>query len=179
MSFEDTKTYQNLLAAFTGESRACTLYHLYAERARRDGLQQIGDLLDETAGHEEAHAELFCRILHRGELPDTAENLRAAAAAERRESKAVYPRFAQTAQTEGYPELADLFDAIAGIEAAHQARLQKLLENLENDEVFQKPCRRAWVCMNCGHLVYGDAAPDGCAVCGYPLEYQQLQAENY
>lgn len=179
MSFEDSNTYRNLRAAFAGESRACTLYRLYAERARRDGCQQIGDLLDETAGNEEAHAEIWFRLLHGGEVPDTAENLRAAAEDENRGWRAVYPRYAQAAKDEGYPDIADLFTEMAEIESEHEARLRKLLENIEQDEVFQKPCRRVWICMNCGHVTYGDCAPDGCTVCGYPQDYQQLKADNY
>lgn len=179
MSFEDSATYKNLLTAFAGEGQACVQYRLYAEQARRSGLQQIGDLLDETAGNEEAHAEIWFRLLHGSDLPDILTDLHSAAAAERHTWRTLYPRFAQTAKDEGYPDIADLFTEIAEIESEHEARLCRLIENIEQDEVFCKPCRRVWICLNCGHVTYGDCAPDGCTVCGYPQDYQQLKADNY
>ena len=174
-----TKTERNLMEAFAGESQARNKYTYYASKARKDGYEQIAALFEQTAANEKEHAKLWFKYLHGGEVPDTAENLRAAAEDENRDWRAVYPRYAQAAKDEGYPDIADLFTEMAEIESEHEARLRKLLENIEQDEVFQKPCRRVWICMNCGHVTYGDCAPDGCTVCGYPQDYQQLKADNY
>lgn len=179
MGFQDSKTYQNLLAAFTGEGSSAVKYRLFAQRAREDGYRQIGDLFDETAGNEEAHAEIWYELLYGGEAPDTLDNLRQAADDENRQWNAVYARFSRIAKEEGYPELADLFDRVAQIESEHEARFRKLAENLERDESFCKPCRRVWICLNCGCVAYGDCAPEECAVCGYPRSYQALKADNY
>lgn len=179
MGFQDSKTYQNLLTAFADEGRTGVKYRLFAEKARQDGYQQIGDLFDETAGNEEAHAEIWYRLAYGGELPDTLENLRQAAADEARQWNGGYARFAQTAREEGYPDLADLFGRVAQIESEHEARFRKLIENLEKEESFCKPCRRVWICLNCGCVAYGDCAPEECTVCGYPQSYQALKADNY
>lgn len=173
-----SKTEQNLMTAFAGESQAHTKYLYYASKAKKDGYVQIGALFEETAKNEKEHAKIWFKLLHGG-MPATTENLKDAAAGENYEWTDMYAGFAETAREEGFSEIADLFDGVAAIEKEHEERYKKLLANIEGGLVFSKDGDTVWQCANCGHIVVGKKAPEVCPVCAHPQAYFQVRAENY
>ncbi len=173
-----SKTEQNLMAAFAGESQAHTKYLYYASKAKKDGYVQIGSLFEETAKNEKEHAKIWFKLLHGG-TPSTPDNLKDAAAGENYEWTDMYAGFAETARAEGFGEIADLFDGVAKIEKEHEERYKKLLANIEGGVVFSKDGDAVWQCANCGHIVVGKQAPEICPVCAHPQAYFQVRAENY
>ena len=179
MNLKGSKTEKNLLAAFAGESQAYTKYTYYASKARKDGYQQIGDLFEETAKNEKEHAKIWFKQLHGGEMPETTENLKDAAAGENYEWTDMYATFAKEAKEEGFTELARLFKGVAAIEKAHEERYLKLLKNIEDGIVFSRDGDTIWKCGNCGHIVVGKKAPEICPVCAHPKAYFEIKAENY
>ncbi len=179
MNLKGSKTEKNLLAAFAGESQAYTKYTYYASKARKDGYQQIGDLFEETAKNEKEHAKIWFKQLHGGEMPETTENLKDAAAGENYEWTDMYATFAKEAEEEGFTELARLFKGVAAIEKAHEERYLKLLKNIEDGIVFSRDGDTIWKCGNCGHIVVGKKAPEVCPVCAHPKAYFEIKAENY
>ena len=176
-SLKGTKTEQNLRDAFAGESQARNKYTYYASVAKKNGYEQIAALFLKTADNEKEHAKLWFKAL--GELGDTAENLLHAAEGENFEWTDMYPKMAQEADEEGFPELAQQFRDVAAIEKHHEERYRKLLRNVEMQEVFKKAGVQIWECRNCGHLVMGTAAPDVCPVCFHAQSYFEVNAENY
>ncbi len=189
-SIKGTKTEQNLLKAFAGESQARNRYEFAASVAKKEGLEQIAALFLETAGQEKEHAKKFFSFLEGGALEitamypagitgTTAENLAAAAGGENEEWTEIYPAFAAVAKEEGFPEIAATFTMIAKVEASHEERYRKLLANLENDLVFEKDGEIYWVCRNCGHIHKGKKAPEKCPLCQHPKAYFEVKAENY
>ena len=179
MNLKGSKTEKNLLAAFAGESQAYTKNTYYASKARKDGYQQIGDLFEETAKNEKEHAKIWFKQLHGGEMPETTENLKDAAAGENYEWTDMYATFAKEAEEEGFTELARLFKGVAAIEKAHEERYLKLLKNIEDGIVFSRDGDTIWKCGNCGHIVVGKKAPEVCPVCAHPKAYFEIKAENY
>lgn len=173
-----SKTEQNLMAAFAGESQAHTKYLYYASKAKKDGYVQIGSLFEETAKNEKEHAKIWFKLLHDG-MPSTPDNLKDAAAGENYEWTDMYAGFAETARAEGFAEIAALFDGVAAIEKEHEERYKKLLANIEGGLVFSKDGDAVWQCSNCGHIVVGKQAPEICPVCAHPQSYFQVRAENY
>ncbi|MDO4154949.1 MAG: rubrerythrin [Candidatus Fimenecus sp.] len=173
-----SKTEQNLMTAFAGESQAHTKYLYYASKAKKDGYVQIGALFEETAKNEKEHAKIWFKLLHGG-MPATTENLKDAAAGENYEWTDMYAGFAKTAREEGFDDIAALFDGVAAIEKEHEERYKKLLQNIEGDLVFSKDGDAVWQCSNCGHIVVGKKAPEVCPVCAHPQAYFQVRAENY
>ena len=173
-----SKTEQNLMTAFAGESQAHTKYLYYASKAKKDGYVQIGALFEETAKNETEHAKIWFKLLHGG-MPATTENLKDAAAGENYEWTDMYAGFAKTAREEGFDDIAALFDGVAAIEKEHEERYKKLLQNIEGDLVFSKDGDAVWQCSNCGHIVVGKKAPEVCPVCAHPQAYFQVRAENY
>lgn len=176
---QSTKTQANLIAAFAGESQARNKYTYYAEKARKDGFNQIADLFTETADNEKAHAEIWFKLLGGGELGDTASNLKDAAAGENYEWTDMYAKFAEEAREEGFDHIAFLFDEVAKIEKEHEQRFLKLLENVEDGLVFSRDEEKIWICGNCGHIVIGKEVPNMCPVCKHPKAYFRLKADNY
>ncbi|MCL2513255.1 MAG: rubrerythrin family protein [Oscillospiraceae bacterium] len=174
-----TKTEANLMAAFAGESQARNKYTYFAGKAKKEGCEQIASLFLESADNEKEHAKLWFKLLSGGEVPGTAENLKAAAAGEHEEWTEMYPEFAKTAKEEGFDKIAFLFEEVAKIEKAHEERYLKLLANLENGLVFSKDGDKVWICRNCGHLSIGKEAPEICPVCSHPKAYFEVKAENY
>ena len=174
-----TETEKNLEIAFAGESQARNKYTYYASKAKKDGYVQIKNIFEETAGNEKEHAELWFKYLHEGQVPDTATNLEDAADGEHYEWTEMYKGMAETAEKEGFDELAYKFSAVADIEKEHEERYKKLLENVENGLVFSKDGDRIWKCRNCGHIVIGKSAPQVCPVCAHPKAYFEIKAENY
>lgn len=179
MEFKDSKTYQNLLTAFAGESQAHMKYSYYAQKACDDGYQQIGEIFRETAHNERAHAKLWFQYLHDNAIPETLENLNDAANGEHYEWTDMYDGFAKEAEEEGYKEIAAKFRLVAQVEVQHENRYRKLIGNLEEGIVFSRDGDRTWICRECGHVVIGPKAPMVCPVCGKDQSYFELKPENY
>ena len=175
--YAGTQTERNLMIAFAGESEARNKYTYFASRAKKDGFEQIAALFLKTAENEKEHAKLWFKEL--GGIGTTAENLAAAAAGENYEWTDMYAGFAQTAEEEGFPELAAKFRLVAAIEKHHEERYRALLHNVEAQEVFAKSEVKVWECRNCGHIVVGTAAPDLCPTCAHPQAYFELHEANY
>ena len=174
-----TKTEQNLLEAFAGESMARNKYTYFASKARKDGYVQIAELFEATAANEKEHAKMWFKLLEGGEIKDTATNLLHAAEGENAEWTDMYDGFAKDAEEEGFTELAAQFRAVAAIEKTHEERYRALLNNVEQKAVFEKSGVTVWECRNCGHMVVGTAAPEVCPVCKHPQAFFEVRAENY
>ena len=177
MNLKGTKTEQNLMTAFAGESQARNKYTYFASVAKKEGYEQIAELFLKTAENEKEHAKLWFKAL--GELGDTAANLAAAAAGENYEWTDMYDKFAKDAEEEGFKQLAYQFRAVAAIEKAHEERYRALLANVEMQKVFEKGEMTMWECRNCGHLVMGLKAPAVCPVCAHPQSFFEVRKENY
>ena len=179
MELKGTKTEQNLMTAFAGESQARNKYTYFASKARKEGFEQIAAIFEETAANEKEHAKLWFKELCGGEIPGTAANLEAAADGENFEWTDMYAEFAKTAKEEGFDRLAYLFEAVGKIEKAHEERYRKLLENVKDGKVFIADDVVIWQCTNCGHTHVGKEAPKVCPVCAHPQAYFQRVANNY
>lgn len=186
-----TKTLENLMKAFAGESQARMRYTYFASVAGKEGYKQIQNIFMETAENEKEHAKVFMKLALAhldGENPapvdinatypfalgDTVANLKSAAAGEHEEQEIDYPAFAQTAKEEGFNDIAARFLLIAKVEKHHEERYLKLLENIENGTVFKKDGKVFWKCLNCGYIHEGDGAPALCPACQHPKDYFQL-----
>jgi rubrerythrin len=174
-----TKTAENLMTAFNGESQARNKYTYYASKARKDGYEQIAAIFEETANNEKEHAKMWFKLLHGGQVPDTLTNLKDAAEGENYEWTDMYAGFAKVAYEEGFPEIAKQFEGVAAIEKTHEERYRKLIANVEGGLVFSRDQDVVWQCANCGHIHIGKKAPEECPVCAHPKAYFQLRAENY
>ncbi|MCL2851830.1 MAG: rubrerythrin family protein [Defluviitaleaceae bacterium] len=174
-----TKTEKNLWEAFAGESMARNKYTYFADKAKSEGCEQIAAIFEETANNEKEHAKLWFKFLCGGEFPSTDANLKAAAAGENEEWTCMYKRMAEEAKEEGFDKLAFLFQGVADIEKDHEERYLKLLDNVNNKQVFSKTEKSVWICRNCGHIVDANSAPSLCAVCDYPQAYFELRVINY
>ena len=179
MEFKESKTYKNLETAFAGESMARNKYTYFASKAKKEGSEQIAAIFLETADNEKEHAKMWFKELNGGSVPDTVDNLLAAAEGENYEWTDMYDEFAKTAKEEGYDRIAKLFEGVAAIEKEHEARYRKLLENVKGKLVFSKDGDAIWQCRNCGHIVIGSAAPKVCPVCNHPQAYFEIKKENY
>jgi len=189
-SLKGTQTEKNLLAAFAGESQARNRYTFFASKAKKEGYEQIAAIFQETADNEKEHAEVFFKHLQGGntkitaEYPagvigSTAENLLAAAEGEKMEWGTLYPDFSETAEKEGFPMVAHSFKKIAEVEAYHERRYRKLLENVKKKNVFKKEKVTKWKCRNCGYVHEGKEAPDVCPACQHPQSYYEIWTEPY
>ena len=178
MELKGSKTEQNLLSAFAGESQARNKYTYYASKARKEGYNQIASIFEETANNEKEHAKIWFKLLHDG-MPSTTENLKDAADGENYEWTDMYAKFAKEAKEEGFDKIAYLFEAVGKIEKEHEERYRKLLENLENGSVFENDGEVYWICQNCGHIHKGKTPPKVCPVCAHPQSYFEVRAENY
>ena len=177
MELKGSKTEQNLMTAFAGESQARNKYTYYASKARKDGYVQIAELFEETANNEKEHAKMWFKLFHG--IGSTADNLLDAAEGENYEWTDMYATFAKEAREEGFDHIAKLFDGVAAIEKSHEERYRKLLANVEGGLVFSRDGDCIWQCANCGHIVVGKQAPEVCPVCAHPQAYFQIKAENY
>ena len=175
--YQGTQTEKNLMAAFCGESEARNKYTYFASRAKKEGFEQIADLFLKTADNEKEHAKIWFKELNG--IGDTAENLASAANGENYEWTDMYAGFAETAEKEGFPELAEKFRLVAAVEKHHEERYRTLLSNIEIKQVFEKSEVKVWECRNCGHIIVGTKAPEVCPVCDHPMAYFELHAENY
>ncbi|MCI7083490.1 MAG: rubrerythrin family protein [Tenericutes bacterium] len=179
MELKGSKTEANLLAAFAGESQARNKYTYYASKAKKEGYEQIAEIFEETANNEKEHAKLWFKALHNGEVPSTLENLKDAANGENYEWTEMYKEFAETAKSEGFTEIANLFEKVGEIEKHHEERYMKLVNNIENNLVFERGEEKVWICRNCGHIYVGKKALKVCPVCKHPESYMELKKENY
>ncbi len=189
-SIKGTKTEQNLLKSFAGESQARMRYEFFASVAKKEGYEQIAAIFMETALQEKEHAKRFFKFLEGGmteitaEYPagvigTTMENLKAAAEGENEEWTELYPHFAEVAKEEGFPEIATAFKMIAKVEAEHERRYLKLLQNLSEDTVFIKDGKVWWKCINCGYVYESAKALENCPACLHSKAYMQMREENY
>ena len=175
-----SKTEQNLMTAFAGESQARNKYTFYASKAKKEGYMQIARFFEETAGNEKEHAEIWFKELHGGAVPATAENLLDAAAGEHYEWTDMYAGFAKTAKEEGFTRIAALFEMVGKIEKEHEERYRKLLERLKDGSLYKKDGEKTfWICTNCGHIHFGDKAPEKCPVCAHPQGYFERRVISY
>lgn len=172
-----TKTLENLLAAFAGESQARNKYTYYASKAKKEGYVQISNIFLETAANEKEHAELWFRLAHG--IGTTEENLLDAAAGENYEWTDMYKEMAATAREEGFPEIAAQMEGVAAVEKEHEERYRKLAANIRDGKVFEREEKVLWQCSNCGHQVVAEKAPQLCPVCKHPQAYFQIKSENY
>ena len=190
MEFKGSNTEKNVLAAFSGESQARTRYSFFSSAARKEGYEQIAAIFEETSENEKEHAKLFFKLLQGGTaqieamypagvIGTTAQNLKASAEGEKHEWGTLYPNFADVAEEEGFKEVANTFRNIAKVEAYHERRYLKLLENLNNGTVFKKDKLIKWKCRNCGFVHEGSEAPEVCPVCNHPRSYFEVWTENY
>ncbi len=178
MELKGSRTEQNLMAAFAGESQATNKYAYYASKAKKDGYQQIAAIFEETSMNEREHAKMWYKLLNGG-IGTTAENLKTAAEGENYEWTDMYAAFAKEAREEGFDHIAELFEGVAKVEKEHEARYLKLLENVNGGLVFSRDGDMIWQCRNCGHIAVGKMAPETCPVCAHPQSYFQIKAENY
>ena len=174
-----SKTEQNLMKAFAGESQARNKYTFYASKAKKDGYEQIAAVFTETADNEKEHAKLWFKELNGGEVPSTLENLLDAAAGEHGEWTEMYKEMADTAKEEGFDTIAYKFNAVAEIEKRHEERYRKLAELIKDGKVFKKSEKKMWICRNCGHIHVGENAPEVCPVCNHPKSYFQIFNELF
>ena len=179
MELKGSKTEQNLMTAFAGESQARNKYTYFASKAKKEGYEQIAAIFQETADNEKEHAKMWFKLLNGGEIGSTAENLKAAADGENYEWTDMYAEFAKTAKEEGFNHIAYLFEEVAKIEKEHEERYLKLLDNVKEGKVFEAGEVKIWKCRNCGHIVVGTKAPEVCPVCNHPKAYFEIKAENY
>ena len=179
MNLKGSKTEANLMEALKGESIARNKYTFYASKAKKEGYVQISKIFEETANNEKEHAKIWFKLLSGGEIADTKENLKDCIKGENYEHVSMYPEFAKVAKEEGFQDIAKLFEEVATIEAHHEIRYKKLLENLENNEIFSKKESVTWECSNCGFGVVGKSAPDKCPVCAHPKAYFFVREENF
>jgi len=190
MSIKGTKTEQNLLKAFAGESQARSRYVYFASVAKKEGYEKIADVFMETAEQEKEHAKRFFKFLEGGMVEITAmypagiigtteENLLAAAEGENEEWHLLYPEFAEVATQEGFPQIATAFKMIAKVEAEHEKRYRALLRRVIEKKVFERDEDIEWQCRNCGYVHTGKKAPESCPACLHPQAYFEPKKNNY
>jgi len=190
MELKGSQTEKNLLKSFAGESQARNRYTFFASAAKKEGYEQISAIFTETAANEKEHAELFFKLLEggmteitasypAGVIGTTAENLKEAADGEKMEWGTLYPDFADVAEKEGFPEIANTFRMVAKVEKQHERRYRKLLANVDQGKVFKKDKVIKWKCRNCGHVYEGSEAPERCPVCDHARSYFEVWCENY
>ncbi len=176
-TLKGSKTFENLKAAFAGESQARNKYTYWADVAKREGYMQIAEIFLKTARNEQEHARLWFEEI--GGISNTSENLKHAAEGENYEWTDMYAEFARVAREEGFDRIAAKFELVAKVEKSHEERYLKLLNNVEMQKVFEKSDIVMWECRVCGHLVMGKKAPGLCPICGYEKSYFEVRNENY
>jgi rubrerythrin len=175
--YAGTETEKNLKTAYAGESQARVKYNYFQSVAKKEGFEQIAEIFGQTSDNEKEHAKLWFKELNG--IGTTAQNLAAAAAGENYEWTDMYQGFANTAEKEGFKELAQKFRMVANIEKRHEERYRTLLKNVETKKVFEKSEIKVWECRNCGHIVIGKKAPEICPVCSHPQSFYELHCDNF
>ncbi|MBR2840445.1 MAG: rubrerythrin family protein [Bacilli bacterium] len=184
MDLKGSKTEKNLETAFAGESQARNKYTYFASIAKKEGYQQIGAIFEETANNEKEHAKMWFKLLNGGDVNEgikvsLTDALTMAADGENYEHTDMYKEFAETAKEEGFNKISKLFEMVGEIESHHEERFRKLLEAVKEEKSFKSETPKMWVCRNCGHVHYGDKAPEICPVCAHPKAYFEIMSENY
>lgn len=185
-----SRTEKNIMTAFAGESQARNRYNFFAAQARKEGYVQISHIFEETANQEMAHGKRLFKMLEGGEVTieaafpagrigTTADNLKESAGGENEEHTDMYPSFARVAREEGFEEIAKIFDAIAVAEKQHERRFRGLLNNIENNRVFERSESTVWRCRNCGYVHTDNDAPEVCPACAHPRAHFEILAENW
>ncbi|WP_027390348.1 rubrerythrin [Chrysiogenes arsenatis] len=194
-TLEQSRTLDNLMKAFAGESQARMRYTYYASKARKEGYNQIEEIFLETADNERAHAKRFydaildnileqpAMLTVNAEYPvalkNTLFNLQEAAAGENEEYTVLYPNFAAIAREEGFVAIATIFTNIAKVEKEHEARYLKFADNILKSQVFERDAVQHWKCRNCGYVADGFKAPDVCPACLHPQAHFEIKAYNW
>lgn len=189
-NLKGTETEKNVLKAFAGESQARNRYTMFSAQAKNEGMEQIAEFFTEAAENEREHAKKFFKFLEGGMLEITAtfpagkigttlENLLASAGGEKEEYTEIYPSFAETAEKEGFKDIAIAFKLISKIEREHETKFRKLAENIEKNQVFAKGGKVKWKCRKCGHVHEHEKAPELCPLCGHEKAFFEIAAENY
>ena len=190
MELKGSKTEQNLMAAFAGESQARNRYLYFASKAKKEGYRQISEIFEETANQEGEHAKRLFKFMPGGEVEitgsfpsgvigSTVENLKASAGGENHEWTEMYPSFAKIAREEGFENIADVFESIAVAEKQHEKRYLTLAKNVVEGKVFKKDAPAKWRCINCGYVHEGEEAPDLCPACAHAKAHFEILSENY
>ena len=179
MELKGSKTEQNLMTAFAGESQANRKYSYYASQAKKDGFNKIQAIFEETAGNESEHAKLWFKELHGGAVPGTLQNLKDAAAGENYEWTEMYKGFAEVAKAEGFDRIAKKFEQVAQIEHEHEERYLALAKIVEDETFFNRSESVTWICSNCGYITEGAESPKVCPVCAHPQGFFMLRNTNY
>lgn len=188
-SVKGTQTEKNLLTSFAGESQARNRYTFFASAAKKEGYEQISAIFTETAEQEKEHAKRMFKYLEGGMVEITAlfpagvigktiDNLKAAAAGENEEWTEAYPHFAEVADAEGFPEIAEMYHRIAIAEKGHEERYRAFIKNIEEGTVFAKEEETVWQCRNCGYIHVGKEAPESCPACNHPQAYFEVKKTN-
>ena len=188
-SVKGTQTEKNLLTSFAGESQARNRYTFFASAAKKEGYEQISAIFTETADQEKEHAKRMFKFLEGGVVEITAsfpagvigktiDNLKAAAAGENEEWTEAYPHFAEVADAEGFPEIAEMYRRIAIAEKGHEERYRAFIKNIEEGTVFSKEEETVWQCRNCGYIHVGKEAPESCPACDHPQAYFEVKKTN-
>lgn len=188
-SVKGTQTEKNLLTSFAGESQARNRYTFFASAAKKEGYEQISAIFTETAEQEKEHAKRMFKYLEGGVVEITAsfpagvigktlDNLKAAAAGENEEWTEAYPHFAEVADAEGFPEIAEMYRCIAIAEKGHEERYRAFIKNIEEGTVFAKEEETVWQCRNCGYIHVGKEAPESCPACNHPQAYFEVKKTN-
>ena len=173
----NSKTAENLRAAFSGESQARNKYTYFAKAACKEGYHYIAKMFEESAHNEMQHAKNELRLLNG--IGDTRANLKEAFEGETHETIEMYPTFAKIAEEEGYSKAAKLFSQIAKIEKEHGARYKKLLEMVEKGTVYKREKPIRWKCSVCGYIHEGTEPPEKCPACSHPKEYYEPEALSF
>ena len=171
MELKGSRTEANLYSAFAGESQAMVKYRIFSEKAKQEGYEGIAEIFQETSQNEQAHAAIWLRYIHGGNLKDTASNLSDAQQGEHFEWTSMYADYAKIAKEEGFDEIARRFEMAGNIEKRHDGRYQKYLDEVNQKSVFKKQQAVQWICTNCGFVYAGESAPQTCPVCSYPQAY--------
>lgn len=188
MDLKGSQTEKNILTAFAGESQARNRYTYFASQAKKEGYEQISAIFTETADQEKEHAKRLFKFLEGGEVEvtaafpagyigTTAENLKAAAEGEMHENQIMYPEFAETAEEEGFKQLAAVFRSIGKAEVGHENRYRKLLADVEGDKVFERETEVVWRCRNCGYMSENTGAPNRCPACDHPQAHFEVYSD--
>lgn len=170
MDFKESETYKNLETALQGEALAHLKYQFYRSKLANIS-KDLEKKLDEIIHNEKEHGKIWFKLLNDNEIPNDEINLLDAINGETIEHKIMYPNFAQIAYDEGFKEIGDLFNAVAIIEGQHADEFSEILTNFRENKLFSSNQKIAWRCLNCGHIYYGEEAPNECPICKHPKKY--------
>lgn len=176
-NLKGSETEKNLYKTFAGESRARVKYELFAEKAKQEGYQWLGELFSDVGANELAHARAAYKMFL-SLIGDTLSNLRDAVSGETDEYTNVYKEFEETASKEGFTDIANFFKELREVEEEHSKNFKELADKLASGNIFKGDKNSKWYCMNCGYIYEGDEAPAVCPLCKYPKGYFKKYCEE-